>query len=77
MFKRFAMMALLLAFLTASTAAFADNVYVTAKGNKYHKADCRLIKNKQTVEMDKQKAIQQGYKPCKKCSKDEVQPENK
>ena len=75
MFKRMTVLSLLLAFLMMSTAAFAENVYVTAKGTKYHKADCRLIQNKDTKEMDLQKAIDAGYEPCKKCFKEEKKEE--
>ena len=76
MFKRMTVLSLLLAFLMMSTAAFAENVYVTGKGKKYHKAECRLIQNKETKEMDLQKAIQAGYEPCKKCFKQEKEEEN-
>ncbi|HPN89002.1 MAG TPA: hypothetical protein PLH56_06670 [Candidatus Omnitrophota bacterium] len=75
MFKRMTVLSLLIAFLMMSTAAFAENVYVTGKGKKYHKAECRLIQNKEKKEMDLQKAIQAGYEACKKCFKEEKKEE--
>lgn len=58
---------LCLLFLAANTLAFAEDVFVTANGQKYHKEDCRFIKGKKTEKLDKEQAIQQGYVPCQKC----------
>jgi hypothetical protein len=58
-------------FLAANTLAFAEDVNVTANGTKFHKADCRFIKDKKSESIDKQEAIKQGYEPCQKCIKED------
>jgi len=72
MMKKWLISGLCMAFLMMSTYAFAESVYVTQRGKKYHKADCRLIKNRDTKELDQKEAIEQGYKPCQVCFKDKV-----
>ena len=71
MFRKLLMAGLCAMMLSAGTAAFAADVYVTPKGKKYHKADCRMLKNKEAVKMDEDEAIAQGLKPCGICLKDE------
>ncbi len=61
--------------LCLSSLAWAENVYVTAKGKKYHQAACELIKKSQLTELDDAKAKEQGYEPCKKCFKEEKHTE--
>ena len=76
MMRKLMLMGLFLTFLTMATAVFADEVVVTKNGKKYHKATCLLVKNKQDEKMDREKAIQSGYEPCKKCFKEETQADN-
>ena len=70
--KRFILFGLLSAFLLMATHAFAEDVYVTQKGKKYHKEICLLIKNKNASKMDKKEALEAGYTPCKKCFKEDL-----
>jgi hypothetical protein len=60
---------LCLLFLAANTLAFAEDVYITANGTKFHKADCRFIKDRKVEKIDREEAIKQGYEPCQKCIK--------
>ena len=53
--------------LMGSTFAFAEDVYVTKNGKKYHKVDCLLIKNKGAKTMAMEEVQQKGLKPCNRC----------
>ena len=77
MIKKIMMLGLLAAFLATTTFASAEDVYKTKNGAKYHKQDCRLIKNKNAVKIDKAEAIKAGLKPCKKCFSEEVSDSSK
>jgi hypothetical protein len=45
------------------TNLYAQKVYITKSGTKYHNADCKhLAKSK--IEIDLQKAIEKGYTAC-------------
>lgn len=45
-----------------------DVVYVTKSGSKFHKRNCRHIKNSDTIiDISIDKAIITGYEPCKDC----------
>ncbi len=67
----------LLGTLLTTTAAFADDVYVTANGKKYHKEDCRLIKTKHPVKIEKSEAVKKGLEPCKSCFREPKQDAKK
>ena len=79
--KKLFLLGLCLAFLSVSSMAFAEDVFVTTKGGaKYHKADCQLIKNRETTSMDEKEAVEQGYEPCRRCFKEKftkAKPEGK
>ncbi len=66
---------LCLLFLAVNSLAFAEDVYITQNGKKYHKADCRFIKDRETQKIDKQEAIQQGHVPCQKCYSEDLAAE--
>jgi len=70
MIKKLFVIGLCLAFLGASAFAFAGEVYVTKNGTKYHKADCRLIKDRDVTALDEEEAIASDYEPCKRCFKE-------
>lgn len=55
-----------LALLFVSQAAFAQTVYVTKTGEKYHKGSCQHL-SKSKIEMDLEKANKLGFKPCAVC----------
>ena len=59
-------------FFSANTLAFAEDVYITQNGSKYHKKECRFIKNRETQAIDKDKVIEQGYLPCGRCFKEDL-----
>ena len=64
---------LLIMFAATTTMAFAEEVYVTGKGSKYHKISCRLIRNKDAAKaLDKDEAIASGHEPCKVCFKENL-----
>lgn len=67
MIKKLASLILCLVFLTATSAAFAEDVYVTKQGAKYHKEDCRFIKNRDTQKIDIEDAKTKGLEPCGRC----------
>lgn len=46
-----------------------EAVYITTSGKKYHKPDCRYVKNKTNIkEISKSEAIRLEYEPCKICN---------
>ena len=60
------------AVLLATNAAFADQVFVTKNGKRYHQQTCPLIKNKGAQAIDLKAAVEQGLQPCSKCFKDKL-----
>lgn len=72
MFKKAITMGLCVIFLSMAATVFAEDVYKTKNGKKYHTADCRLIQNKSPQKITKEDAIAKGLVPCAKCFKDEV-----
>ena len=58
------------AMLANAALAFAQDVYVTKNGKKYHTDQaCRWIKNRATTTVDEKVAIEKGYKECGRCEK--------
>ncbi len=57
--------------VTIQSSSAAEDVYVTKNGKKYHKEDCRLIKNKGAEKISKKDAVGKGLVPCLKCFKEE------
>ena len=53
--------------LVSSTFAFAEDVYVTKNGKKYHKADCLLVKDKGAKPISMEDAQKKSLKPCRRC----------
>ncbi len=60
-----------------STAALAADVYITAKGKKYHGEVCRFTKNKEVTKVDEKDAIAKGLEKCNKCFPDQLSKSNK
>ena len=77
MVRKFLALGLLTAFLAMATHAYAEDVYVTKQGAKYHKQECVLIKNKNAQSIDRKAAIEKGLEPCKKCFKAESTKKDK
>lgn len=66
--RKFAVSVLFLLFMICGAVAANDSqqVVITAKGRKYHRHNCRTVK--QYVKMlTVNEAQQLGYKPCKVC----------
>ena len=74
--RKLVMAVMLMTFLSAATVVFAEDVFITRNGSKYHNEICRLLKNKENVKkMDKKEAIEKEYTPCKRCFNEDVIPE--
>jgi len=71
MFQKGLMAGIMALLLGLSTLAWAENVYVTPNGKKYHKQTCLLIKDHELTELDQAQAKEQDYEPCKKCFKED------
>jgi len=72
MHKKIIAMGLLVVFLSAATSAFAEDVFVTKNGHKYHKQICRLIKNKKPEQISKKDALEKRLEPCGLCFKEDL-----
>ena len=72
MMRKLVVLVLGVVFLSATTFAFAEDVYVTKRGKKYHKEDCLLIKNKGAEKITKKEAVEKGLTPCQRCFNEEV-----
>ena len=59
--------------LSATTMTFAEDVYVTKYGKKYHKADSHYIEGKEGVEkLSREEAEELGYEPSREFLKAEM-----
>lgn len=63
--RKYAAVILLLLSLLG-TAIASDMVVITAKGKKYHRSNCRTVKQ-YVKELTVEEAQKLGYKPCKVC----------
>lgn len=52
---------------TLSEPSYAQKVYITRSGSKYHTEDCRFIKDKQAVSISVTDAENSGKTPCSVC----------
>ena len=50
-------------------------VYATERGKKYHKKDCRFLKNRDVISLSKKEAKEKGLEPCGRCFKEEQSKE--
>ena len=72
MIRKLVLMGMLMTFFSAGTLVFAEDVFITQSGAKYHKEICRLLKNKDNVtKVDKKQAMEDDYGPCKRCYKED------
>ncbi len=72
MFRKLMMIGMLAVFLSTTTYAFSEDVFVTQRGSKYHKAECLSVKDRDVTKMEKKEAIKEGYGPCKRCFEEDV-----
>ncbi len=55
-----------------TTVSMAQDVYVTKKGKRYHKADSRFIKGKEVEKMTREEAEKRGLKPSSEILQDDA-----
>ena len=59
--------------IMSSTLVYAETVYATKNGKKYHHAECSLIVKKSPVGISMEEAQSRGLTPCGKCYKKDGQ----
>lgn len=64
--RRLAAGLLVLLVLAVAVCAESPLVVITAKGKKYHRADCRTVKQVMRT-LTAEEAQKLGYSPCKVC----------
>ncbi len=74
MFKKCAVLIVGVVLLNAALV-FAEDVFVTQNGKKFHHELCPLIKNKGAQKISMKEAKEKGLTPCSKCFKEEVSME--
>ena len=74
--KKVTVLVLGITLVAMTTLAFAEDVYATKNGKKYHKEDCRLIKSKNPQKISKEEALSRGLVPCSKCFKEDTSAAN-
>jgi hypothetical protein len=63
---------LLFAVMATTTMAFAEDVYVTKRGKKYHKELCRVIQDRDVQKIDDEDAAEKGLTACRRCFHEEA-----
>ena len=53
--------------LPAYRESVSETVFVTQSGNRFHKSDCRYIKDKKCTKLDRSEAVKK-YAPCSVCN---------
>ena len=56
--------------ILSSSVVFAETVYATKNGKKYHHAECTLIQKRSPTAISMEEAQKKGLKPCGKCFKE-------
>lgn len=81
MFKKIMMWGVGLVFLSVTVGAFAEDVYMSKRGKKYHQETCpfmeNVIKNNKAQKLSKEEAMAQGRVACSRCFPDEVSAKTK
>ena len=72
MIKRMTALAVGIMFLSMATVVFAEDVFKTKNGKKYHSENCPLIQKRNPQKIDLNEAVEKGLKPCSKCFKDQA-----
>ena len=60
MIRKLVLLGVLTTLLASASAVYAEDVYATVNGKRYHKESCRLIQNKKAAKIDKDAAIKNG-----------------
>ncbi len=76
MIRKWIVFSVLMSLFALTTQAYADQVFATKNGTKYHKESCPLIKNKGAEKIDKAQAMAKGLEPCKKCFKEDIKDDS-
>jgi hypothetical protein len=63
--------------ILSSTMAFAETVYATKNGKRFHHAECTLVNKKSPAAISMEDAQSRGLTPCGKCFKKDDQTGNK
>ena len=58
--------------LTAANVCFAEDVYMTKHGKRFHKELCKLIRNKEVQKLERETVEAKGIKPCQSCFKEKT-----
>lgn len=64
-------------FLMMATQLYAQDVFITKNGGKYHQETCPLVKSKQLSKISEEEAKDKKLEPCKKCFKNDKLSSNK
>ena len=67
MIRKLILTGLVIGMLATATSVFAQDVYITANGKKYHKENCRFIKNREVTKIEEKDAVTKGLEKCSKC----------
>lgn len=67
--KKIIFLMMVFGFIASSHNSFGQTVYSSAKGEKYHTADCKLSGDADNIKLDAAKKA--GKKPCGVCKPDE------
>ena len=67
MMRKLILTVLLMSFMSVTAFVYAEDVYMTKNGKKYHKEVCRFTKNREVNSLAMDEAISKGLKPCGKC----------
>lgn len=68
--KRMIASVLTAAMVLTSSAAFAQTVYATKNGKKYHQAECKFLTKSTPMSIALADAQKKGLKPCGACFKE-------
>ena len=66
MFRKLIVATLCLVFL-APVIIFAEDVFATKQGTKYHNENCPLVANKDKEKISLEDAVENGLTPCARC----------
>lgn len=66
MLKKVSRLIVFMLFIMAAVGVSAQTVYVTPSGQKYHRADCRMVENV-SESLSLTQALKIGFQPCKIC----------
>ena len=60
-------LSILLVLFVFSTQVFAEDVYVTKRGTRYHLSACQVVHDEETSVISLEEAQEKGMRPCEIC----------